>query len=182
MLDGLSCLKKRIGDSFQMVFLGDGPIKDGLIKQAESSGISSCVSFLGCLPNELLPVYYQSCDAFLFSSLSETQGIVLLEAMAAGCPVVAVDASGTRDTVVSGENGFLTGCNAEEWAGKAAEIVLDNVLHQHLSDGARRSAVEYHTSKIALQMQRNYIHALQKFEYANAFGRMGNFLPQNHHI
>jgi len=181
MLEGLACLKSLIGDSFQMIFLGDGPVKENLRKQADSLGIGSCVSFPGCLPNELLSVYYQACDAFLFTSLSETQGIVLLEAMAAGCPVVAVDASGTRDVIVSGENGFLTGCNAAEWAGKAAEIVTDNLLRKRLAENARRSAMEYHTGKIAFQMQENYVHTLQCFEQAAGFGWMRT-VPQKHHV
>lgn len=178
MLKGLACLKKQIGDSFQIVFLGDGPKKMDLVNQADSLGIGNCVSFLGCIPNERLASYYHACDAFLFTSLSETQGIVLLEAMAAGCPVVAVDAPGSRDVVISGKNGFLTKEDVEEWAGKVADTILNHDLHEMLAVEARCSTMEYHTSKIAAQMQRYYIHTLQQFGYASGFSKRKTLLPQ----
>ncbi len=178
MLEGLACLKKRIGDCFQIVFLGDGPKKMDLINQADLLGIGNCVSFLGCVPNERLSSYYCACDAFLFTSLSETQGIVLLEAMAAGCPVVAVDASGTRDVVISGENGFLTECNLDEWAQKTADIILNPDLHEYLASGAKHFALDFHSDKIAIQMQRYYIHTLQQFGYASGFHKLQTPLPQ----
>ena len=61
--------------------------------------------------------YLNAADAFLFASKSETQGIVLLEAMAAGCPVAAVRASGAVDVVRQGINGYMT-----EEARKTAEL------------------------------------------------------------
>ena len=172
MLEGLACLKKQIGDCFQIAFLGDGPKKLDLSRQADSLGIGNCVSFLGCIPNEGLASYYHACDAFLFTSLSETQGIVLLEAMATGCPVIAVDASGTRDVVVSGENGFLTKCNLDEWAQKIADVVLNPDLQGHLVSGARQFAMDYHTDKIAVQMQRYYTHTMQQFGYTSGAHKM----------
>ena len=67
--------------------------------EAKELGIEEEIVFVGKVPNEELNCYLQACDAFLFTSKSETQGIVLAEAFAAGLPVVAVEASGVEDIV-----------------------------------------------------------------------------------
>ena len=67
---------------------------------------------MGQVPNEEIKNYCRASDMFLFTSRSETQGIVLLEAMAAGTPVLALKATGTEDIVVNGKNGYMT-CASE---------------------------------------------------------------------
>lgn len=170
LLKGLARLKEQIGDSFQMIFLGDGPMRPLLSAQAEEMGIGNCVTFLGNVPNREIADYCYACDAFLFASKSETQGIVLLEAMAAGCPVVAVNASGTGDVVVSGKNGFLTGEDTGEWSGRAAQILQNSLLRESLALGARQSAREYGFLQIAGKAQSYYESMLRRYCYSNASG------------
>lgn len=156
-----------------MLFLGDGPLRIPLTAQAEAMGLGGCVSFLGSVPNGEIVNYCGACDGFLFASKSETQGIVLLEAMAAGCPVVAVNASGTGDVVVSGRNGFLTGEDAEEWSQKAARLLEDEALRAELTLGAVRTAREYNTSRIAMQAQGYYESMIQRYQYSAGIGWRG---------
>ncbi|MCI9458405.1 MAG: glycosyltransferase family 4 protein [Oscillospiraceae bacterium] len=166
LLQGLARLKERVGDSFRMLFLGDGPLRIPLTAQAEAMGLGDSVRFLGSIPNEEIVNYCGACDGFLFASKSETQGIVLLEAMAAGCPVVAVKASGTGDVVVSGRNGFLTGEDVEEWSYCAARLLEDEALGAELRLGAVRTAREYGTGCIAMQAQRHYESMIQRYQYS----------------
>ncbi|MCG2786602.1 MAG: glycosyltransferase [Anaerolineae bacterium] len=63
-----------------------------------------------------LPAYLKAADLFGFASTTETQGLVTMEALAAGLPVVAVDASGTRDILTDGEQGFLVPNSADALA------------------------------------------------------------------
>lgn len=170
ILKGLSRLKERIGETFQMLFLGDGTMKSALAAQAEALGLAGCISFLGTVPNEEIVDYCSACDAFLFASKSETQGIVLLEAMAVGCPVVAVSASGTGDVVVSGKNGFLTGEDIEEWSEKTARILEDDFLRKELAKGAIQSAREYGFCQIAGKAQNYYEGMLHRYVYSTASG------------
>ena len=86
--------------------------------------------------------------------------------MAAGCPVVAVKASGTGDVVVSGRNGFLTGEDVEEWSYCAARLLEDEALGAELRLGAVRTAREYGTSCIAMQAQRHYESMIQRYQYS----------------
>jgi 1,2-diacylglycerol 3-alpha-glucosyltransferase len=93
----------------RLVIVGNGPHAVRLREAALRSGAADRVHFALELPRHELPDAYASADAFLFTSRSETQGLVLAEALAAGLPVVAVDTPQTRDvlggagTVVPGD-------------------------------------------------------------------------------
>ncbi len=86
---------------------GNGPLKDTIIKIFEEQGVGKRLHLVGVLKGQDLVDCYHAMDIFAFASLSETQGLVLVEAMAAGVPVVALDAPGVREVVKDGYNGRL---------------------------------------------------------------------------
>jgi 1,2-diacylglycerol 3-alpha-glucosyltransferase len=96
---------------------------------------------------------YAAMDVFVFSSQSETQGMVLAEAMAAGVPAVALDAPGARE-IVDERNGILLSATAstEEFAAAIARVAGDRNLRTQLSDGAKRTADDFSLQKCADQM------------------------------
>ena len=73
------------------------------------------VIIVGEKPNEIIKEYQAACDLFLFASTSETQGIVLIEAMAAGLSVIAVKSTGVNDVVIDGINGICTEGYIDKW-------------------------------------------------------------------
>ncbi len=83
----------------RFVAIGDGPHREALERFAARAGIADRVLFTGELPRETLPDAYASADAFVFASRTETQGLVLVEALAARLPIVAVDTPATRDVL-----------------------------------------------------------------------------------
>jgi glycosyltransferase involved in cell wall biosynthesis len=87
----------------RLALVGDGPYR----QQLETLFAGSATHFVGYLAGEDLAAAYASGDAFLFPSSTETLGLVLLEAMAAGCPVVAANRGGIPDIVSDGANGCL---------------------------------------------------------------------------
>ncbi len=90
----------RVPDaSVRLVIVGDGPHRESLERTAARSGVAERTTFAREFPREALPDAYASADAFVFSSRSETQGLVLVEALAAGIPIVAVDTPQTRDVL-----------------------------------------------------------------------------------
>ena len=87
----------------RLALVGDGPYREELEKHFANTN----TYFVGYLGGEALAAAYASADVFVFPSRTETLGLVLLEAMAAGCPVVAANSGGIPDIVTDGENGFL---------------------------------------------------------------------------
>lgn len=151
-LQGLALLKEVLkgrGRTFRHMMIGEGPQREELERLAEQLGLSEELVFLGNVPNPKMKEYQAAADAFLFSSKSETQGIVILEAMAAGNPVVAVDATGVRDVVQNGENGFLCREDATEWAGQIVKLLSDGAAYGAMSRAACSTAEKYSEDVIA---------------------------------
>ena len=98
----------------RLIIAGDGPERETLEQRAKDLGVADRVRFLGAIDRSELPDYYASCDAFVFASVSETQGLVLAEAMAAGAPVIAVDTPVVRD--VAGDGAWLVPNSPEAFA------------------------------------------------------------------
>jgi phosphatidylinositol alpha 1,6-mannosyltransferase len=120
-----------------LVMAGVGPLEAGL-RAAAPSG----VTFAGFLERRTrLPDLYANCDAFAFASVTETLGLVVLEAMASGLPVVATPAGGVREYLRDGENG-LTYHEGDVAAMARAMVKLAGEwgLAQRLARGARRTA------------------------------------------
>ena len=156
LLRGLARLKERIGDSFRLMVIGDGSQRKQLEALAAQLGVEGNVAFVGKVENSRISAYQFASDLFLFASKSETQGIVLLEAMAAGCPVVALRASGVVDVVRDGENGYMAKEDEDEWAMAAAQAVLNRERYPELRRGAAATAAQYRSLRIAAEAERQY--------------------------
>jgi glycosyltransferase involved in cell wall biosynthesis len=98
--------------NLRLVLIGDGPQRTDLENLAQKMGVAPQVTFLGWLPFSQVPRYLKAADCFGFASTSETQGLVTLEALAAGLPVVAIGATGTCDIVRHNQEGLLTSNDA----------------------------------------------------------------------
>ena len=156
--------KQKHGSDFRFAVVGEGPYQKQLHKLAEELELQEEIIFVGKVPNKQIKNYCKAADLFLFSSLSETQGIVLLEAMAAATPVLAVKASGVRDIVVNGRNGYMTCLSETEFEGK-----LDDLLRQdrtYLERGALETAKKYEMREIARWAAIHYNSARQEHKVA----------------
>lgn len=91
----------------RFLLVGEGPSKRAMLAAFDASGLSGRIHTAGVLEHRELAAAYKAMDVFAFASLTETQGMVLAESMAAGVPVVAVDAPGAREVVRDRENGRL---------------------------------------------------------------------------
>lgn len=124
------------------LIVGDGPSRADMEAVFRNRRVSDRVHFAGKLTGPPLREAYRAMDVFAFSSQSETQGMVLVEAMAADCPVVALDASGARDVVIDRRNGRLLPADAtpETMARTLARAVREPELRRGWVDGARETA------------------------------------------
>ena len=123
----------------RLIIAGDGPQRQFLERYAMSLGIAPFVSFVGFLPRcDLIDLYKQAL--FVFASKTETQGLVLVEAMMAGAAVVAVGIMGPRDIITSGETGILVGENENEFALACNRLLEDDNERQNIGMAARKWA------------------------------------------
>lgn len=158
---GIAELKHRIGDCFELLVVGDGSQASELRTRVNMLEIADVVTFTGNVKNEEVKHYLGAADAFVFASRSETQGIVLAEAMAAGCPVTAVRATGTEDIVKDGINGFLTEENEAEWAERTEEI-LRAQRHGEMRRAAFAYAQNYRASELAVREANLYQESISR--------------------
>lgn len=148
---------KRTLPNTTLVLVAGGPLEEELKDLTRSIGLSEQdVVFTGKLPFESLVNAYYSSDLFVFSSLTETQGLVLIEAMAAGLPVVAVRASGVREMVRDGVDGLLTGEDSDEFAAAVTRILKDDRYYRHLQANALHRAEQMSSRNMALKLQGVY--------------------------
>ena len=111
LMDAFIKVQEKV-ENAQLVIVGDGTMRPKLEKMAEKAGISDKVVFTGRVIGKDLPQLYRTGDVFAITSKTETQSIVLLEAMATGLPAVAVKAGAIPELVRNGKNGYL--CEADD--------------------------------------------------------------------
>jgi glycogen synthase len=137
-LEAAALVARQVPDT-RFLVVGDGPERPRLERQAASLGLDGRVRFTGTVPGADLPSLYASADVFAFHTLHEGFGIVLLEALASGCPVVTTAAGGTLDIVRPGETGLLVAPgDAPALAGAVVRLLRDRALAAQLRARGRQ--------------------------------------------
>lgn len=162
MLKAVAALARRVDEPFRFVLIGEGEDRERLQARAETLGLEDVVLMPGSAPVEDMPLYYHLGDVFLFASTTETQGMVVLEAMAAGLPVVAVRSSGIEDLVQNGMNGFKTAEDSDAWSGRVEELLTDGDLRARMARNARAFAREHDIERFAGAIVAFYAEALAR--------------------
>lgn len=145
----------------RLVLVGDGTARQSLEALAGELGISDRVTFTGALPFDEIPRYLKAADLFAFASVTETQGLVTIEAMAAGLPIVAVDGPGTRDIVEDGKQGFLVENDAEALANGLNKFFSEPQRIKRFSTNALKKAKTFDVNELSKQMITVYEQAIQ---------------------
>ncbi|MBE9019321.1 glycosyltransferase, partial [Chroococcidiopsidales cyanobacterium LEGE 13417] len=137
----------------RLALVGDGPHRLALEKHFAGTN----THFVGYLTGRDLGAAFASADAFLFPSRTETLGLVLLEAMAAGCPVVAANSGGIVDIVTSGVNGYLFDPKDEQGAIAATLHLLEQKQEREtIRQNARLEAERWGWAAATRQLQEYY--------------------------
>ncbi len=138
LLAVMAALRRQQPDLL-LVMAGEGPARPALARRAAELGIADAVRWVGYLPreSELLDCY-RAADVFVFASRTETQGLVLLEAMAQGTAVVSTAVLGTRDVLAAGEGALIAAEDVDTFATAVLRLLRDPDLRARL--GAAGSA------------------------------------------
>ncbi len=126
----------------RLLLVGQGPEEDSLREMAQELGLGERVVFAGTVPHDEVPHYAAAADLFVFSSTTETQGLVLIEAMAAGAPVVAVKAPGSTDVLAEG-GGMLVPSREDTFADAVLELLSDKPRLREMGEQAARAVQRY---------------------------------------
>lgn len=153
---------KSSSENVYLMLVGGGSYKEYLAALAREFGIGSKIKFVGPISNDRIADYYKAGDVFVYSSLTETQGIVLIEALASGLPVAAVDASGSRDVITNDENGFLTKNDAAEFREKVRCLINDLELRKKFSQAAFKTANNYSIENCTQKLLAVYEKAIER--------------------
>ncbi|MBI2264638.1 MAG: glycosyltransferase family 4 protein [Armatimonadetes bacterium] len=163
-LDFLLQAFRSIYREFPDVYLflvGDGPERRPYEDLCSKLGIRERVVFTGYVGREEIPHYYAASYLFWFSSLTETQGLVLLEALAAGSPVVAVRATGVSEMGVEDEDSFFTDNEEESFLSATRVLLQDRDLRNRMGERGRANAKRFSPASAASQLIRVYHSAAQ---------------------
>jgi 1,2-diacylglycerol 3-alpha-glucosyltransferase len=163
-------VRRRVAGSL-LVIAGEGPARQDLRRRAAGLGLGDDVRFVGYLDRDTeLRDCYQACDLFVFASETETQGLVLLEAMASGLPVVSTVEMGTRDVLRDGEGCLVAPPEAGPFADRVVRVHDDCELRTGLAQSAVAYARKWRAESKADEMLALYGELLDTADAAAAGG------------
>lgn len=162
LLRVLVSVRARIPDVL-LVIAGEGPALKHLRGLTARLGLEESVLFVGYQDREqALLDCYRAGDVFVFASRTETQGLVLLEAMALGVPVVAPAILGTRDIVGPGKGALVSALDETEFAAKVVALLTDDALRERLGREAQSHAREWDARRMAERMAEFYARVCEQ--------------------
>jgi 1,2-diacylglycerol 3-alpha-glucosyltransferase len=156
-----------------LVITGEGPAEQSLRQQVQALGLENNVQFIGYLDrNTELNACYKAADIFVFASKSETQGLVLLEAMAQGTPVVAIAELGTASILVEGKGAHIAIEDEKQFAQKVNELLINPMALTILGDVGKNYALKHWTASAKADQMLNFYltvqahNNLEKYQHA----------------
>jgi 1,2-diacylglycerol 3-alpha-glucosyltransferase len=154
---------RRAVPDVMLVVAGEGPALKRLHRYVEELGLAEHVRFVGYLSRSgPLEDCYSAGDAFIFASRTETQGLVLLEAMALGVPVVSTAVMGTRNVLRDGRGALVAKEDPADFGAKVIRILRDRPLRERLADQARAYARCWSAPVLAERMLDVYAEAVER--------------------
>ena len=156
LLDVVALARESVPDILLLI-AGEGPALSPLRQNVVDRGLQGCVQFIGYLDRRTeLPACYAAADVFAFASRTETQGLVLLEAMAAGLPVVALAEMGTVDILGAHRGALVPDDNPADFSLLLTRVLRDAGLRRRLSADGRAYAAEWSDESLAGEMAQLY--------------------------
>ena len=142
LFETYNLLAKKM-DNVHLLIVGGGPLYDNCVNDRESSPYKDRIHFTNYLPKQQVLKIFKAADIMLFTSNSETQGLVFAESMAANTPIVATDSNAANAIIENGVNGILCDNNEEDLAAKCYELLNNDSLYKTIQENAQKRAKDY---------------------------------------
>lgn len=144
----------------RFILVGDGPDRTRCEAKARDLGIGDKTRFIGAIPRSDVDTYYAAADLFVFASVTETQGLVIGEAMQCGVPAVAVYGGGASAGIKDDENGYVLPPDVTAFANTVLRVIGNAALLERLSRGAIASVQNLTPGRSCDQVLEVYERAL----------------------
>lgn len=149
------------GTKTKLVIGGEGSQKEFLIKLCEELKIKNQVDFLGALPRDEVSYYMSTCDSFVLASKYETFGVVYIEALASGKPIIGTYNGGAED-IINSKNGLIVKVDDVDELGNAMKYIMENI-NSYDSENIRKDCVaRFSKKKITNEILNIYNSVLNK--------------------
>jgi len=155
LVKAFSALTQR-GLNAHLVLIGGGPWEDQCRRLVHGERLAGRVHITGYVPRETVLDWLADADVYCFPSLTDTQGVAVLEAMAMGCPPVAARSGAVQDVIRHGTDGLIVEPTVEALAAAIARILGDDELRRRLAGEARLRAEEFSADRMAQRLVRVY--------------------------
>ena len=159
MIDSFSIINDKAPS--RLMIIGEGPELEYFKTYAKDKGLDERIIFTGRVEYDRISEYYGSADAFVMTSTTEVKPLALLEAMASGLPIIAVNACGASDTIINGYNGLLTGESKEEFANAVIKVITDKELLKTMKQNSIKVSEDYSVEKITDKLLILYTEAIK---------------------
>lgn len=160
LIEAMAVVHREMPD-VKLVLVGDGVERSRLVELSKRLNLNDCIKFEGQVPQAKIPQIMHQADVFALSSLSESFGIVNIEAMAAGLPIVATNVGGIPYIVEEGVNGYLVKAkNPDAIAARILILLQNDEIHEKMSANNREKAELYTWDKVAGTVERIYFECL----------------------
>ena len=153
-----------------LVIVGEGPEKKNLQNLTKELGLKGRVYFTGNIDFEDMPLVYKDADLLLFASRTETQGIVILEALASGLPVVAVNDAVYDGIIKDKKNGILVSNDIDQFAKACLNLLNNPTYRKKLSENAAKFVEEFSASRTAERLSNLYEKLI--YDPFDTFGKL----------
>jgi glycosyltransferase involved in cell wall biosynthesis len=147
--------------NLRLLLVGEGPDRENLEDRVHHMGIDDLVRFTGLVPYDKIPDYFGMADIFITSSVSEVHPLSVIEAMAAGLPVLGIESPGVSDIVQDGLTGFLSPHDLAYFTAKLVRLAIEKDLRIQMGAEGKRAAEYYtieRTGDIVLDHYQRLIH------------------------
>ena len=156
-------VRERVSNTV-LLFVGGGPYLEELRKKSQDAGLVDSVFFTGYIDGSKLIYFYKVADVFTFPSKTETQGLVTIEAMLAGLPVVAIGEMGTLDVMQGDHGGFMVGDEIGEFSDHVVRLLEDETLRKEKSAEAEEWASKWKISNLTPKLAECYEKAAANYK------------------
>jgi glycosyltransferase involved in cell wall biosynthesis len=156
MLEALAAYRRRYADPVRLTIVGDGALRGQVREHVASLGLTKVVAMPGALHGKDLEAAYERADLLLLTSVNESFGMVLIEAMTKALPIVSVDIPAVRNVASSGVNAILAAAAPDAIAEAVRCLLADRELYAAMSKANLEKAPEFGWPPVAAQLKAIY--------------------------